>query len=294
MTACTIVIPCYNEADRLDLPAIVRYATTHDHRLLLVNDGSTDATGDILDDLVAADPDHLEALQLEQNRGKAEAVRQGVLHACRVQRDYVGYWDADLATPLEAIDEFVAYLQTHRHVNVLLGARVRLMGRQIERRTSRHCLGRLFATAAAATLRLPVYDTQCGAKLFRSSPRIDALFAEPFLTKWLFDVELLARYLCAEPAARTLSDARATIHELPLQQWSDVDGSKVKATDFLRATWQLAIIYRTYRRQSGIGQPSSVAGDGSPETSLPTDSRHATEARRHVEGEMVADLVETK
>ena len=262
MPESVIVVPCYNEADRLDLETIIRYAMGREHLLLFVNDGSTDATGPILTDLVAADPDHLAVLHLAENCGKAEAVRQGVLRAWDHQPQYVGYWDADLATPLETIDEFVEYLDTHQQVDILLGARVRLLGRQIQRRATRHCLGRLFATAAAATLRLPVYDTQCGAKLFRANSRTRVLFAEPFLTKWLFDVELLARYMNSTPDSDAQPNVHPTveqaIHELPLTHWRDVDGSKVKPTDFLRAVWQLATIYRTYqRRPTPAGQPTA-------------------------------------
>ncbi len=168
MSHTTIIIPCYNEAARLDLPAIIRYATSHDHRLLLVNDGSTDATRDVLEDLVEAVPDRLQTLHLPQNMGKAEAVRQGMLAAWQSRPRFVGYWDADLATPLEAIDSFVRHLDAHGEVDILLGSRVCLLGKQIERRWTRHVLGRVFATAAAVTLRLPVYDTQCGAKLLRA------------------------------------------------------------------------------------------------------------------------------
>jgi glycosyltransferase involved in cell wall biosynthesis len=245
-----IIIPCFNEADRLDLRTLIRYATSHDHQLLLINDGSTDATGDMLDDLAATVPEQLTVLHQLTNCGKAEAVRQGMLRAWESKPQYVGYWDADLATPLDTVDEFVRHLDTHEHVNIVLGARVRLLGKQIERRITRHCLGRLFATAAAATLRLPVYDTQCGAKLLRNTEHVRMLFDEPFATKWLFDVELLARYLAlAEPTLDRHALA-STIHELPLSYWRDVAGSKVRPTDFVRAAWQLAMIHRIYRRRA--------------------------------------------
>src|SRR5205814_1806905 len=127
-------------------------AAHHDESFLFVNDGSSDDTGQLLDDLCVANPASLSALHLRENRGKAEAVRRGVLQAFLRRPKYVGYWDADLATPLDAISDFSDYLATHSRVEIVLGARVRLLGRKIKRRLSRHYAGRLFAAAAAGVL----------------------------------------------------------------------------------------------------------------------------------------------
>lgn len=268
MPDCIVVIPCFNEARRLNVRAFVEQAVREDCDLLFVNDGSTDATGDVLDDLCAVNPTHLSALHLPLNCGKAEAVRRGVQCALGRNPQYVGYWDADLATPLDTIAEFRGYLAAHPQVEILLGARVRLLGRSIERRTSRHCAGRVFATAASWVLNLPVYDTQCGAKLFRSTSRTRALFAEPFRTRWIFDVELLARFLVA--ASNAGQSPLDLIHELPLRVWQDVAGSKVRASDFLRAAWQLADIACRY--------PALRAASHVPPraTSAPSDTTYSS------------------
>jgi dolichyl-phosphate beta-glucosyltransferase len=246
MSECVIVVPCYNEAQRLDLGAFVEHAVRGEESFLFVNDGSTDATGQVLDDLCSAVPASLSVLHLEANGGKAEAVRQGVLQAFTRRPRYIGYWDADLATPLAAIGQFRTYLHDHPQVELLLGARIPLLGRRIERRASRQVAGRLFAACASRVLNLPVNDTQCGAKLFRATPRLQAAFAEPFRSRWIFDVELLARLLTAVTASGEPSAAES-IHELPLDAWRDVAGSKLRAGDFLRAALQLADIHRQYR-----------------------------------------------
>jgi glycosyltransferase involved in cell wall biosynthesis len=256
MPECIVVIPCFNEAKRLNVPAFVEHAVRGDCDLLFVNDGSTDGTGDLLDELCEVNPASLSVLHLPQNCGKAEAVRRGVLRAFERQPAFVGYWDADLATPLEAIAEFREYLTAHPQVEILLGARVRLLGRSIERRVSRHCAGRVFATAASWVLQLPVYDTQCGAKLFRNTPRTRSLFGEAFRTRWIFDVELLARFVAAAAVAE--QSPEELIHELPLQRWYDVAGSKVQASDFFRAAFQLAGIAWHYRLNRAATAPAAL------------------------------------
>jgi hypothetical protein len=129
----------------------------------------------------------------------------------------------------------------------VLGSRVRLLGRSIERSALRHYLGRVFATGASLTLGLPVYDTQCGAKLFRVTPALARVLERPFLTRWVFDVELLARYGQVVSVGSGPAVERR-VYELPLQHWRDVPGSKVRPWDFVRSGLELVRIWRLYRR----------------------------------------------
>ena len=242
-----IVVPCFDEAARLDGNAFLAFAAREAGvRFVLVDDGSRDHTAEVLESLCTRMSPRAEVLRLERNSGKAEAVRRGVLRALEHEPEprYVGYWDADLATPLDAIPEFEAILDRHPELDVVLGARVRLMGRQIERSALRHYLGRVFATAASLVLQMPIYDTQCGAKLLRVGPR--GLFADPFVTNWTFDVELVARMLAAERS--TGRSVAERIYEHPLWCWRDVRGSKVRPLDFLRASRDLLRIRRRYLR----------------------------------------------
>jgi dolichyl-phosphate beta-glucosyltransferase len=237
-----LVVPCFNEEARFDQAAFEQFfEASSGVDIILVNDGSTDGTWGVLESLRAKHPPRVRTLDLRVNQGKAEAVRQGMLLAMQDPRvAYAGFWDADLATPLDEVDAFIAAFRRQPDVDIILGARVGLLGRRINRRSSRHYFGRIFATAASVVLSLPVYDTQCGAKLFRNNPACRALFSTPFGSRWIFDVELMARYLSGR-------NDKAGVYELPLDNWTDVGESKVHATDFIRAIGEMVAIHRKYR-----------------------------------------------
>jgi glycosyltransferase involved in cell wall biosynthesis len=226
-----IVVPCFNEAKRLDMDAFDNHKVAHpDHAFVFVDDGSTDGTADVI--RARGYP----LVVLERNMGKAEAVRRGVLEALKAEPDIFGYWDADLATPLPALVDFMRVFGDRPAVQILLGARVRVLGHQVRRNPGRHYMGRVFATLASRILRLEVYDTQCGAKLFKNTDRTAALFDKPFKSRWIFDVELLSRFNAAlDPG----EDYELRVNELPLRAWVDVAGSKLRARDGLRALWDL-------------------------------------------------------
>jgi dolichyl-phosphate beta-glucosyltransferase len=240
-----IIVPCYNEALRLPLARFREFLGKSRIQFVFVDDGSRDNTLQRLEELRAGKEDRVTVLQSPRNQGKAAAVRQGVNFALEQGAGYVGFWDADLATPLEAIPQFMSVLAARSDLDMIFGSRVKLLGRHVERRASRHYLGRVFATVVSVMLRLAIYDTQCGAKIFRVCPRTQDLWTEPFRTKWIFDVELLARYIrrVGSPSAAALG-----IYEFPLESWKDIDGSKVKALDFLVAFRDVLRIYWRYMR----------------------------------------------
>lgn len=212
---------------------------------VFVDDGSTDRTAELLRDMQRSMPGRVDVLGFEKNRGKGEAVRAGLLRALERGPALVGYWDADLATPLAVIGDFRAILEDRPAIEMVFGARVQLLGRGITRSSLRHYLGRVVATAIALTLGLDIYDSQCGAKLFRVTPGLADLFREPFSTRWLFDVEIIARLIRARRGSAG-PPARDVIYEQPLPVWVDVPGSKVRPFDFFRAFVELARIRRRY------------------------------------------------
>jgi len=236
-----IIIPCYNEANRLAAePFLQAIATTPDLALLFVDDGSIDETADVLARLVALGGGRISVVTLPRNGGKSQAVRQGVIAAFERQPDVVGYWDADLSTPLSAIRDLLNVMETHPEVDIVIGSRVKLLGRHITRSAFRHYTGRLFATVTAFLLRMAVYDTQCGAKLFRVNDQVRRAFAEPFRSRWIVDVEILARYI----ALKGVTSAASSICEVPLQTWTEKPGSKLRMRHAFRAMWDLVRVPR--------------------------------------------------
>jgi dolichyl-phosphate beta-glucosyltransferase len=243
----TIVVPCFNEAGRLDAKAFAAFARADPRvHFVMVNDGSRDATGTVLQDLASRLPGRVTVLSLPVNRGKAEAVRLGMLDAFAGRPDVAGYVDADLATPLSAIPQLVEVFGERPSVEMVFGSRVKLMGRTIVRRPHRHYLGRVFATVVSMVLGLPIYDTQCGAKLFRVTPQVEELFAEPFSSRWIFDVEIVARRMRAL-RGHPREEMERALFEYPLMEWRDVRGSKLRFSDFVRAIVELAHIGARYR-----------------------------------------------
>ena len=252
-----VVVPCFNEAQRLDVLAYDEFlSASTDVTLLFVDDGSTDDTPLIMERLRQQHPRRVCTLRLASNVGKAEAVRRGVQVALRRRPEIVGYWDADLATPLSGIPQLRDVLLARDNVSLVMGSRVALLGRKIRRRGVRHVLGRTFATAASLVLGLPVYDTQCGAKLFRATPDVAELFARPFEARWIFDVEILGRMIAAAKHDES-TYVGESIYEQPLDRWQDVTGSRLKPLDFLVAAFDLAMIYSKYTR--GAGRPAVAA-----------------------------------
>jgi glycosyltransferase involved in cell wall biosynthesis len=245
---CTIVIPCYNEETRFPLKQFTAFVAANPTiGFFLVNDGSKDKTLEVLRRACEGREGQVDVIDQPANGGKGEAVRSGVLAALKQDGcQYVGFWDADLATPLEMISELAAVLAGRPELAMVFGARVKLLGRHVERRAIRHYLGRMFATVVSLALRLPIYDTQCGAKIFRVTPETNVLFAEPFCSRWVFDVEIIARFI--RQRRYDMRSVQHSIYEFPLPEWRDVAGSRVRPGDFLKAFFDVVKIYSRYRQ----------------------------------------------
>ncbi len=242
----TLVIPCYNEEKRLDPSEVARLAQQDGVSVLLVDDGSSDGTAALAESLVAQSGGKIAFLKLERNGGKAEAVRRGLVQALEQGAQCVGFLDADLSTPVDEMLRLVAYMRERPAITVVLASRIRLLGNDVQRKPHRHYLGRLFATAASLTLDLDIYDTQCGAKLFRATPALRAALAKPFTSRWIFDVELIGRLIYGAPDGQALKADQFA--EVPLRTWRDVAGSKLRPHHMFRAIGELAQLQMQFKQ----------------------------------------------
>jgi dolichyl-phosphate beta-glucosyltransferase len=226
-----IVVPCFNEERRLSIETFKAFMGQNPHiQFLFVNDGSTDHTSKLINNI-----DGALSLDLPQNSGKAEAVRAGIIKAISLNPKFVGFWDADLATPLEEINSLLKYPQ---EIKVRMCSRVKRLGGYVVRKPSRHVFGRIFATIVSLMLDLPVYDSQCGAKIFEAG-LATKLFKDSFTSKWFFDVEILYRVKLA-------GEQNHTLLEHPVSEWKVKEGSKLTFLEFLKTPIELLKIYFKY------------------------------------------------
>ncbi len=216
---------------------------------LFVDDGSQDATAQVLQGLAAGHGQRCDFLQLPKNSGKAEAIRQGMLHILAQPEtfSYLAFMDADLATPLSGISSAIHAIDKYQEPTMLMGSRVMLYGTTlISRSAFRHYVGRIIASCISQVLKLQVYDTQCGFKFFKTDG-VQALFDKPFISSWMFDVELIFRLMVIQGSR----DLRGTLYEVPVERWVEKGDSKIPLSYVFKLPFELLKIRRTYLRILG-------------------------------------------
>ena len=231
-----LIVPCYNEEKRLHLDAFIAAQILGIH-FFFVDDGSKDKTAEMISK-AAKNYSFLHLVRIEKNSGKAEAVRRGMIEVQKKinldEDSWIGFWDADLATPLSEIPKMLEYGKLYDKVDSIWCSRVYRLGADVKRSPLRHYLGRGFATLVGELLHIKSYDSQCGAKLFKPAT-IQTAFGEKFIGKWVFDVEVLLRLKNFE------------VIEYPVTEWRDVPGSKVKIhREIFRVFWEILKIRKKY------------------------------------------------
>jgi len=244
MNSICIIIPFYNEANRFPVDEFLEFLQRDpETSFCLVNDGSTDETGKMLESLNEKFPGRILVTTMPENKGKAGAVQTGMISALRHFRcGYFGFFDADLSTRLEEVFRLRSSIQEKPTLEFAFGSRVAILGVRIERKFYRHLIGRIIATFISNILHLMVYDTQCGAKLF-SQPLAARIFEKPFITRWLFDVEILARII----GIYGRDGIEEVVVEVPVESWIDKGGSKISWTYGFRVLYDLMRIRNHYK-----------------------------------------------
>ncbi|WP_372744553.1 glycosyltransferase [Lutibacter sp.] len=238
----SIVIPCYNEGKRLDTSSFIEFLDNQKDTLIcFVDDGSKDNTLEVLNTIKHKFPNSVEVVSAVKNEGKAAAVKTGVLFCTqKIKQNKIAYIDADLATSLEECVEISSEINSE--IVFAFGSRISKIDNYIDRKLYRFLIGRIIATAISHQLKLPVYDTQCGCKIFTNNLAKE-IFKDNFISKWLFDVEIFHRISAIYGTHKMPTICK----EIPLKKWVDVGESKVHITYFFKLWLDLLKIGKTYK-----------------------------------------------
>lgn len=243
--AC-IVVPCYNEQKRLPVDNFIEFYTKEKWvSFLFVNDGSSDETDKLIERLIEGRSDRMFFLNNTTNKGKGEAVREGMLKAKSFSQNFelIGYLDADLSIPLSEFKRLSKYFKNEK-LTFVFGSRIRRVGVDIKKSLVRHIISRFFATIASNMLNLVVYDTQCGVKIFKSDC-VDYIFKDKFESKWIFDIEIFYKFI---KLYKNNSISSIAV-EVPLDICLHVEGSKINLFNYIKTPFEMIKIYFIYKKK---------------------------------------------
>ena len=250
-----LVVPCFNEAERWNDNYWATMVKETNATYLFVDDGSTDGTPEILTAFTSRNS--ALTTHLPRNMGKAEAVRQGWQEILRTHdlKDIsaLGFMDADGAFEVNDVARLIDLVKappTDPSPEAWWSSRVALAGRNIQRNMWRHYVGRVVATYLSWGEPSIPYDTQSGLKLFEMKSDFICTIRNPFVTRWLFEMEILIRF-------RQLAGRPMRVWEMPLLSWFDVAGSKVTRRESTRVARELLLLKRAQRRGSRFTKQGS-------------------------------------
>ena len=234
-----LIIPFFNEEKRIEKAKFEKFASSNKNILLvLVNDGSSDQTGSILSSISSQYPDNVKIVNTKKNLGKSNAIRDGIL-SVNEKITYTGYLDGDLSTSFESFLPLFSEIKAS-NADAVFGSRIKKMDTHIERSAFRHVTGRIVATLVDNKFNIGCYDTQCGAKLFKTE-LLRVAIEKPFFTKWFFDIEIILRL---KKNYSTLN-----IAEIPLNSWIHKKGSKISFWSTFSVIKELMTLFSKYNNQ---------------------------------------------
>ena len=233
-----ILIPFYNEESRISADVFTTFALEHkDIFLVLINDGSSDNTNALLTSIHNSSENNTIVVQLKENAGKGNAIRNGLLKIIDYNIPFIAYMDADLSAPFEQILRLHQLLKASDY-SAIFGARLKKLDSHIERSFFRHISGRFVATIIDTRFKIGCYDTQCGAKVFRKESLLPTILNDPFYTRWFFDVEIILRM--------RKETGQLNISEIALNNWEHKAGSKLNAFSVFSVFKEIYTLFRKY------------------------------------------------
>jgi len=232
-----IIIPIWNEEERGPFDYIESIIKLRELDFIIVNDGSSDGTEMRLTAL--GDNPNFHPINMAENLGKSMAIKAGLDFALSVGKySLIGYLDGDGAFPVSEVQRCSLLAQEkllHESFDVFITSRVALSGRAIQRKASRHLIGRTIRTVIGLKYPNLPYDTQSGFKFFKNTELFVEAADKGFRTKWFVDLEILLRLKTHKPSV--------TIWEEPLMAWQDVSQGSLKWTSAPRIIIELARVF---------------------------------------------------
>lgn len=245
-----LVIPCFNEAKRLQVPYWERIITApnlNNTKFLFLDDGSSDGTFEVLNGFTKYS--RVEAVSLNFNSGKANAIRsafQKILATSFLDCDLIGFIDSDSSFDAQEVIDILSCIENQSKVfDAFFYSRVKLSGSQIRRSEIRHVISRIIYTFIARGWNWAPYDTQSGFKVFRNSDAMKDVVSTPFRTRWFFDIEFMNRLSMR-------MGSQLNIKELPLRYWQERSGSKIKARKYFSIFHEILIARKFVKQMSSF------------------------------------------
>lgn len=232
-----VIIPCFNEAERIDPSYFNILSRIKNAIWVFVDDGSTDNTSKILKKY--NNNKNIIYVKIDHNVGKSNAIAHGINYASSKISNigWIGFLDSDGAFATSDVEKFIKMTSSIERYDAIYTSRVKMAGRNIKRNNARHIIARLITSLFGLVWRDIPYDTQSGFKLYRYADNFNSIFRKPFKTKWFFDIELSIRYLM-------YTKKNLNVWEEPVLSWTDIPGSKINYRQSLRIS--LEVIYVFY------------------------------------------------
>ena len=254
-----MVVPCYNESQRFPTQYWEEVVDANSTVFwLFVDDGSHDNTLNVITKL--SERTNCGVIRSVSNLGKGNAIRFGFEHGLCLNQNFIhfGYLDSDGAFSTKDVSDLIDLggkdFSAHnpKPWDILIASRVALAGREINRKKYRHYIGRIIATLVTSQWENSPYDTQSGLKIFRGSEAFRISIQNGFVTKWFFDIELMARIGFE-------GQSQLVIWEEPVSYWKDIEGSKLNFRSFFVVLHELMKARRSVARLVTLerGQPNT-------------------------------------